>query len=331
MTRDYYIFSNGRLKRKDNTIFFVDEEDNKKAIPVETIRNLYVFGELDFNTKFFNYLGKFGIAVHIFNYYGFYGGSFMPRKTLLSGDLIVKQAKYFTSPVKQLPLAKETITAAMTNMKKNLLYYTNRGRELKSIVSEIEKGMTALSSCCSIEELMGLEGMTRKHYFEAFPMIISNPEMAFTQRVKQPPDNAINALISFGNMLLYTTVLSEIFKTQLDPTISFLHKPGYRRYSLSLDIAEIFKPILVDRIIFKVLNKNMITEKDFDSDLNYCYMNENARKVFVKEYDQQLQTTIKHRTLDRHISYRHLIRLECYKLIKCVLENAAYNAFKIWW
>lgn len=331
MKRDYYIFSNGRLKRKDNTIFFVDEEENKKAIPVETIRNLYVFGELDFNTKFFNYLATFGIGVHIFNYYGFYSGSFMPRKTLLSGDLIVKQAKSFTSPSKQIPLAKETILAAMTNMKKNLQYYSNRGRDLALILQDINAGLTALPSYNSIAEIMGLEGITRKRYYEAFPVIINNPEMAFSQRVKQPPDNAINALISFGNMLLYTTVLSEIFKTQLDPTISYLHKPGYRRYSLSLDIAEIFKPILVDRIIFKVLNKNMITGNDFDSDLNYCYMNESARKVFVKEYDQQLQTTIKHRTLDRHISYRHLIRLECYKLIKFLLEKKPYEAFKIWW
>lgn len=330
MQRDYFVFSNGRLKRKDNTVFFIDEEESKKVIPVETIRNLYVFGELDLNTKFLNFISSYDTMIHVFNYYGFYSGTFVPRKTLLSGDLIVRQAKYFTSPSKQLILAKETLAAALTNMMKNLQYYANRGRTLENILSELEKSRHQLELCDKVEELMGVEGHARKHYYEAFPIII-NQQIEFTHRVKQPPDNALNALISFGNMMLYTTVLSEIFKTQLEPTISYLHRPGYRRYSLSLDIAEIFKPILVDRIIFKVLNKNMITVKDFSSELNYCYMNESARKTFIREYDQQLQTTIKHRTLDRSVSYRHLIRLECYKLIKTLLENVSYKAFRIWW
>ena len=61
MKRDFFIFSNGRLQRKDNTLFFINEEQNKKAIPVETIRNLYVFGEIDFNIKFFN----LGLKIYI--------------------------------------------------------------------------------------------------------------------------------------------------------------------------------------------------------------------------------------------------------------------------
>jgi CRISPR-associated protein Cas1 len=331
MKRDYFIFTNGRLKRKDNTLFFIDEEENKKAIPVETIRNLYVFGELDFNSKFFVFLAQNEVLLHIFNYYGFYSGSFVPRKTLLSGELIVNQVKCFTNKKKQIFLAKETVSAAMANIRRNLLYYNTRGKDLQVAIEEIEGFSGALESCSSIEEIMGVEGLTRRKYYETFNTIINNPDIEFTERVRQPPDNAINTLISFGNMLLYTTVLSEIFKTQLDPTVSFLHKPGYRRYSLALDIAEIFKPILVDRIIFKTLNRNMIAEKDFSKELNHCYLKEPARKIFVREYDQQLQTTIKHRTLDRHVSYRHLIRLECYKLIKYIIENKAYDAFRIWW
>jgi CRISP-associated protein Cas1 len=330
MKRDFYIFNNGRLKRKDNTLFFLNEKQQKKALPIETVRNFYIFGELDFNTKFLNYLSQFDVMLHIFNYYGFYSGSYVPRKRLLSGDLIVKQAKTFTAPSKQLPLAKETISAAISNMKKNLQYYSNRGRDLQEVMEMLDECKKNLQSCTNIEEIMGVEGYARKHYYQAFPIIIKE-NMEFEKRTKQPPDNALNALISFGNMMLYTAVLSEIFKTQLEPTISFLHKPGFRRYSLSLDIAEIFKPILVDRIIFKVLNKNMITEKDFSKELNFCYMNDKAKKVFIREFDEQMQTTIRHRTLQRHVSYRHLIRLECYKLIKYIMEKKTYDAFKIWW
>jgi CRISPR-associated protein Cas1 len=330
MQKDFYIFNNGRLKRKDNTLFFEGENEQKKALPIETARDFYIFGELDFNTKFLTYLSQFGVMLHIFNYYGFYSGSYVPRKTLLSGDLTVKQAKTFTAPFKQLPLAKETISAAISNMKKNLQYYSNRGRDLNDVMQILDDCKTNLLSCKSIEEIMGVEGYARKHYYQAFPIIIRE-NIEFEKRVKQPPDNALNALISFGNMMLYTAVLSEIFKTQLEPTISYLHKPGSRRYSLSLDIAEIFKPILVDRIIFKVLNKNMISENDFSKELNFCYMTEKARKVFIREFDEQMQTTIMHRTLKRHVSYRHLIRLECYKLIKYIIEKKEYQAFRIWW
>lgn len=70
-----------------------------------------------------------------------------------------------------------------------------------------------------------------------------------------PPDNMINSLISFVNTLIYTKVLSEIYHTQLNPTISYLHEPGVRRFSLSLDIAEVFKPLIGDRLIFTVKSK----------------------------------------------------------------------------
>jgi CRISPR-associated protein Cas1 len=330
LTRDFYIFSNGRLQRKDNTLFFVTEDNKKKAIPIETVRNLYVFGEMDFNSKFFNFLSQNSVHLHLFNYYGFYAGTFEPRETLLSGHVIVKQAKAFTAPSKQMPIAKETLKAATANILKNLAYYDNRDKELKEYIEAIKLLEPELDSASDIEQLMGVEGRIRNVYYQSFHNII-NQDIEFDKRVRRPPDNMMNTLISFGNSMLYTTTLSEIYKTQLNPTISFLHKPGYRRFSLALDISEIFKPILVDRIIFRVLNKNMISEKDFDRNLNYCYMKEKAKKVFVSEYDKQLQKTIKHKKLKRHISYRHLIRLECYKLIKYLIEKETYEAFRIWW
>ena len=120
-----------------------------------------------------------------------------------------------------------------------------------------------------IDELMGVEGNMRRMYYEGFNLIIDDFEMG--SRTKQPPGNEVNALISFGNMMCYSQCLRAIHQTQLNPTISYLHTPGERRYSLALDISEIFKPILVDRVIFKVLNKKMIQEKHFDKSLNRCY------------------------------------------------------------
>lgn len=249
---------------------------------------------------------------------------------MLSGDVIVKQVKNFTNKTKRCELSKELIKSSIANILKNLMYYSNRGRDLKAEITAIKKYARPLEQALSIDHIMGIEGQVRQVYYQCFQKIITK-DIEFEKRVRRPPDNMINTLISFGNSLLYTTALGELFKTQLNPTISFLHEPSYRRYSLALDISEVFKPMLVDRIIFRMLNKNMISEKDFEQDINYCHMKEKAHKVFIKEYDEQLSKTITHRRLNRHVSYRHLIRLECYKIIKYIIEKKDYDAFKIWW
>ena len=119
----------------------------------------------------------------------------------------------------------------------------------------------------SIEELMGVEGNIRQEYYKAWNIIIDQ-NIDFEKRVYHPADNMINSLISYVNTLVYTKTLSEIYKTQLNPTISFLHKPGTRRFSLALDISEVFKPLIADRLIFSLLNRNQITEDSFVKDLN---------------------------------------------------------------
>lgn len=177
---------------------------------------------------------------------------------------------------------------------------------------------------------MGIEGNIRNVYFEAFPLII-DPEIHFKKRVRRPPNNMINALISFGNSMVYTAVLAEIYRTQLNPLISYLHEPGTKRFSLSLDLAEIFKPLLADRIIFTLLNKKQLTEKHFTKKGRVCWLSDEGRKIYLKILEERMQTTVKHRKLNKKVSYRRLIRLECYKLIKHVLGQHVYKPFVIWW
>ena len=138
-------------------------------------------------------------------------------------------------------------------------------------------------------------------------------------------------MISFGNALLYSTIIKNIYHTQLNQTIAFLHEPSERRYSLSLDLSEIFKPLIVDRVIFKLTNKQIITEKHFIKELNSCLLNEKGKKIFVMEYEKKLNSTIKHRSLKRNVSYERLIYLECIKLCKHLLGMKKYEPFVIWW
>jgi len=288
------------------------------------------FGELDVNSKLLVFLAQHKIPVHFFNYYGFYSGSFYPREYLVSGMLVVKQAQHYLDAKERLELAKEMINSASHNILKNLDHYRKHGKDVEESMNNIMLERDRIDAAKSVEELMGIEGRIRDHYYQSFNSIL-RVGFEFEKRVKRPPDNMINCLISFGNSLLYTTTLSEIYHTQLNPTISFLHEPSERRFSLSLDLSEIFKPVIVDRTIFKLVNNRMIGEEHFLDELNFCYLNDKGRRLFISEYDEKLRTTIKHPALKRNVSYQRLIRLECYKLIKHLVGDKVYEGFKAWW
>jgi CRISPR-associated protein Cas1 len=316
--------------RHDNTLRFIDENGVSKDIPIETVEEIYVMSEMNFNLSLMNILSKYGIVVHFFNYYDFYIGSFYPRETLLAGKLLVKQVENYTNSDKRLELAKSFIDGAADNIYRNLRYYNSRGKNVQNELDSIDSLSKNILKSTSIQELMGYEGNIRKIYYSAWNLIIDQ-EINFEKRIKNPPDNMINTLISFVNTLIYTKILSEIYKTQLNPTISYLHEPGTRRYSLSLDISEIFKPILADRLIFSLLNRNQITEKSFTKKMNYLHLTKEASKLIVSELDLKLQTTIKHKELNKQVSYQYIMRLECYKIVKHILGEKKYEPFKIWW
>lgn len=330
MKQSYYLYKSGRLQRKDNTLEVVYRDNTKKSIPVERVDDIYIMTEFDFNTNLLNFLSKFGISVHYFNYYGFYTGTYYPKEQWVSGKLLIKQVENYIQPNKRIIIARAFIEAAAYNIYRNLKYYNNRGKNVQKNIEQIEFLRKQINLCKDVPELMGIEGNIRKVYYDSWNEII-NQDIGFEKRVKNPPDNAINSLISYVNTMIYTRVLSEIYKTQLNPTISYLHEPSERRFSLCLDIAEIFKPIIADRMIFSMLNKKQITENDFEQELNFLYIKESARKEITKELDSKLQTTIKHRTLGRDVSYEYLIRLEIYKLIKYLTEEVPYEGFKMWW
>ncbi len=329
MKKPLYIFSNGKLTRKENTLA-LETEEGRKIIPINSVSEIKVFGELDLNKRVLEFLTKNQIPIHFFNHYGYYVGSYYPREALNSGLITLRQAEHYLDPERRLYLAKSFVAGAITNMLKNLEYYRRRKREVDGHIKTIEKTANDLQKAESTEEIMQVEGEVRKKYYQSFNKIIKAKGFLFDKRTKRPPENPINALISFGNSLLYTTILSEIYRTHLDPRIGYLHQTNQRSFTLNLDISEVFKPVIVDRVIFTLLNKAQIQIKHFEEDVGYSYLKDSGRRIFVGEYENKLRTTIKHRNLGK-VSYRKLIRLECYKLYKHFMNEEVYIPYAGEW
>lgn len=331
MKKSLYLTSSGTLGRKDNTLFLEIESGEKRYFPIEQVEEIHCFGEMNINKRLLAYLTQQGVPIHFYNYYEYYVGSYYPREHNHSGFLTLKQAEHYLDETKRLDLARRFVQGGLTNMQRVLRYYTRRGNDLADIDEHIEAQAQQLAQCDSTESLMQVEGQAREAYYQAFDRVIGDPDFAFESRSRRPPANRLNALISFGNSLMYTVALSEIYRTHLDPRIGFLHATNYRRFSLNLDVAEVFKPVLVDRTILSLLGRRQIRAEHFGEELGGVYLNEEGRKAFLQEWDAHLQSTFRHRRLNRNVSYRSAVRFDLYKLEKHLIGEKPYEPFVAYW
>ncbi|QXM05379.1 type I-B CRISPR-associated endonuclease Cas1b [Crassaminicella indica] len=323
-----YIMSEGELKRKDNSICFRKGGRNY-YIPIEGIKEIYCLNEVSINTKLLDFLASNGIVLHFFNYYGNYSGTFFPREKYISGRITVKQANKYS--YERLKVAKAIVKGIAINVVEVLYsYYKNGNHEIKNNIDIIRYEITkALDPLTNIKEVLSIEGAIWTQFYDALRRIL-NKDFEFLKRVKRPPDNPVNAMISLGNSILYTKTITQIYHTHLNQSISFLHEPSDGRFSLALDLSEVFKPIIVFKTILKLVNKKMIkVDKHFDKALKYCIMNEDGKQIFIKELNQRLEETFKHPKLKRKVSYNTAIKLDALKLVKYVLEDQAFVPFNV--
>lgn len=323
-----YISSMGELKRKDNSICF--RKDGKNVyIPVENTKEIYCLNEVSINTKLLDFLSRNNIVVHFFNYYEGYCGTYYPKNKYNSGRLLVNQVSKFKSS--RLAISKAIVNGIGINIREVLYhYYRHDKKQLKDILDWIKNDFkTKVEKCASISELMSVESEVWRRFYSEFKNFLPE-EFILNKRVRRPPDNPINALISFGNSLLYTKTISAIYRTHLDQRISYLHEPSEGRFSLSLDISEVFKPIIVFKTIFDLINtKKIKIDEHFDKKVNYCMLNEEGRKIFIKSFEEHIEKVFMHNRLKRKVSYRTAIKLDCYKLIKNIMEDKQFIPFSL--
>lgn len=328
INQEYHILQDGVLNRKDYALLFENEQE-KHNIPVEVVDQLNVYGEVSMSYSALRTLGDKNIKVSFYDKYGNLMGNYIPDRHHSNAAAMIKQCQLYSDDAKHLSLAKQMEIAGLHNMRANLKYYQKRkGKIFDEYIAVLTQCIVELNEQNDIGALMLVEARARQKYYMAFNLILDHTEFIFSQRSKRPPKDQLNAMISFGNTLLYNQFLQIIWKTSLNPQIGVVHATNRRNYSLNLDFADIFKPVIVDRVIFTLLNCQQIKkEEHFEQDENGgILLNKQGKRVFLKEFDKKLDTLIVNK--GKNITYRQLMRDEVWQFQKYVLSGEKYKPYK---
>jgi CRISPR-associated protein Cas1 len=327
---NHHIFADGELSRNEGTLRIDTLDGETKYLPVESVDTLYLHGQIDFNTRALGLLNEHGVPVHVFGWKDYYQGSYLPKRGQVSGNTVVEQVRAYDDSERRLSIAHDIIAASIHNMRANIRYYDGRQDDFESAIDRLEDQKARVEDTTDVDELRGIEATARKVYYWCFDRVLRDP-FKLMKREYNPPTNETNALISFLNSMVYTTCVSAIRKTALDPTVGFVHEPGERRFTLSLDIADIFKPILADRVLFRLVNRQQIGLDDFENELDGCLLTEAGRLTVLEAYEETLDRTVEHPRLKRNVSYKTLVRTDVYSLKKHVLTGEPYRPTERWW
>ena len=252
------------MTKRDYTLLF-EGPTGKKYIPVETTDSLYVYSNIIFSGNFFEFVNKKGLNVTLIDKYVEKIGSFVPQNNRRNIKTEIKQLKVYDNEKERLELAKKLEIASVSNIRANLKYYARRknSERLQDAVTGISRLIQQLNEAKDVTKLMTIEAQSRQKYYQCFNEILNDEDFVFEKRTRRPPEEPLNAMISFGNTLLYQRIANEINRTSLDIRIGIVHAAGSRPESLNLDLADLFKPILVDRTYDYVIKNEIQKLKKF--------------------------------------------------------------------
>jgi CRISPR-associated protein Cas1 len=213
-----FVTRDATLKQRENTLS-ITVDGQSRSLPIESIGHLVLLGESRLNTRLLTLCGKHGVRISVFDYYGYCKGCFEPVDRSPAGLVKLKQAGLLLDDAKRQTVAREVVRGAAHNMVANLRYYAYRGASALAAIIETMQGLVAkISKADSSDALMGIEGNLHQWYYSGWKHI--DPALDFAPRVRRPPNNRVNCLISFLNQLTYSVVRHEASKTHLEETLA---------------------------------------------------------------------------------------------------------------
>ena len=323
----YHIVSDGIINRQDFTLLF-ENEQKKHFIPVEVTDQINFYGNVTLTSGVLQTFSSFGIKASFFDRYGHLVGTFLPEKSKGLATVILKQSQNYLDETLRKEMARKMEIAGLHNIRANLRYYEKKHKGyFQDMISKMSEYISKMNTATSINEMMLIEAKARQLYYSAFNAILEDDDFKFTQRTKRPPKDAVNACISFGNTLLYNFFSNIIWRMGMDPGFGVVHASNRRNQSLNLDFADIFKPIVIDRIIFAMVNKKILTvPADFETLNTGVYLSVTGKKIFLEMYEEKLNSRITVKGAE--MTYRQLMESEVGNYKRFLIKGEKYKPYK---
>jgi CRISP-associated protein Cas1 len=196
---------------------------------------------------------------------------------------------------------------------------------------EMERDEAAAGRMNGLGPLLGCEGAGSAAYFNVFGQLIKcNWAHGFQKRVRRPPTDPVNAMLSYGYVILSTQVASAVASVGFDPYIGYLHSSRYGKPALALDLMEEFRPLIVDSVVLSLLNNRQLEQKDFERELNSYRMVDAAKRLFLQKFEERMQEVITHPVFEYKAPYRRCIELQARLLSKYLMgEVSEYTPFVV--
>lgn len=324
---EYHLIEDGILNKQDFALLFENEEE-KHHIPVEVVQQLNVYGNITISSNVLKTVTDKNIRVAFYDKYGEVMGYYFPNGFTKTAQPLIKQCILYENKERHLKLAKNFETACLHNIRANIRYYCKRKYTSNEVEDQITNLIEKLNTAESINDLLLIEARAREIYYKAFNQIIRNMDFKFEKRSRRPPKDPINAMISFGNTLLYNRCLRSICKTTLDVRIGILHAANHRSQTLNLDFADLFKPIIVDRIIFSLINRHWINKEEhfITNNDGSVLLNKAGKRIFIEAFENKMSAKIV--VKNKEYRYWQLIENEIRSYQKFVVEAKTYKPYK---
>lgn len=295
-----YVTSQGSWLGKEGDCVVVSRDDGPKTrVPLSAVDGIVCFGRVSLSPFLMGHAAESGVTISHFTE----NGRFLARvEGPVSGNVRLRRAQYRASDDAG---ACAGIVRAMVAAKiHNQRHVLRRGvrdhgadSALTGTIARLDASLRAIRAepAADVDSLRGIEGSASQAYFEAFPQLIRRDGFAFAGRVRRPPTDAVNALLSFLYVLLTHDARSALEAVGLDPAVGFLHRDRPGRPSLALDLIEEFRAWFADRLALSMINRGQVSPGDFETAASGAVsLGEAARRTVLIAYQERKREEIRH-------------------------------------
>ncbi len=324
-----YITEQNSVLRKSGERLIVQKDDEILLdVKCRNVEAVLIFGNVQFTTQVVHELFQHGIEMAILTRTGKLVGQITSIATK-NIELRLNQFEKYRDDNFKLLLSKQLVTGKINNSIDLIKQFSYNHPEIELEKDALKRAMGNVESAKSINELMGIEGIAAKNYFNAFGKMLLS-DLNFTGRKKHPSTDPVNALLSLTYTMIFNEISTLLDGLGFDPYLSYYHSVDYGRASLASDLIEEFRAPIADRFILNILNNNVFGEEDFypNPKDGAVYLKRESLKRYFAEYEEMINRNFTHPVTKENTSYRKCFRIQAESLAVCINDKGAYVSFK---